>query len=317
LSKNDATEPPRSTLLTGEGIDVKVKKALPVLISDNNQEFLAYSAYDEPDKILEQLEVETYPEDKVNPELILDPANEGAVGQKIIITRAPVYTIYVDGEKLTVRSWATIVKEVLGDRVSLGLRDIVSPDLDSKVKGGEIHVTRINVVEVEETETIEHTTQYRDDYYVAQGTDKVLNAGADGSRKNMVRIRYRNGVIESKKVLSSQTLKPAVTKVVKRGLMPINHRDFNMTYWTYMVQAGTKYGISPLALYKVAVCESHVNPYSRGAYYGMYQYNLGFWAVASSAAGFGGAAWSDARAQIFSTAKYASENGWGKWGCKP
>jgi uncharacterized protein YabE (DUF348 family) len=321
MAGNDITEPPLDTYLSGKTIDVQVVRALPVLISDNGQSWPGFSVYTQPIDIMKQLNVEIFPEDKVSAELILDPAVEGAVGQKVIIQRAPVYTIYVDDTTKVVRSWANTIGGVLSGAVVLGQRDIVEPAVDQKAIAGEIVVTRINVFEATETNTIKYITVYRDNYYLAEGVKNTVTAGSNGSVSQTFRITMRNGNEVDRILLSESVLQNAVTAVVERGLMPSGRRNFRRDYWDIMVAAGTKYGMNPLSLFTVASCESNLHADSvnySGPYYGLYQYNSGLWSAASSAAGYPGYGWENAEAQIYATAKYAAKYGWKAWSnCAP
>ncbi len=317
LAQNDITEPPLNTYLGGKTINVNVIRAIPVLITDGNQSWAGKSAYTQPFDILKQLDVTIYPEDKVSAELILDPAAVGLVGQDIIINRAPVYTIYVDGETKVVRSWANTIGDVLNGNVTLGQRDIVVPSVDQKAISGEITITRINVFDTDEVNPIQYQTVYDDNYYLAQGKTNTVTAGVNGSKSQTFRVTMKDGIMVDKTLLTESILQGPVTAVIERGKMPSNSPFFRSDYWDWMVQAGSQYGVSALDLFNVASCESHVNANSAGSYYGMFQYGLDFWASASADAGFAGVSWNNAKAQIFTTAKYTAAHGWGRWGCKP
>lgn len=295
-------------------------KDLPVLIFDEQKKVIGKSSGGAPEFILKENNVKIYPEDRITTSLILDPVTDGGAGEKIVIKRAPVFNIEVDGSVLVVRSWAKSIGEVLKGRVSLGAKDIIEPSLNSIAIPGEIKITRINVIETEETASIPFETYEKPDYFVAKGTMRVTTKGINGQKLKKFRVRYKNGVEESRTLLSESIVKKPTTEVVKKGFMPSGERYFNRTYWEWMVAGGTKYGVSPLDLFKVASCESRVNPNSvnrTGGYYGMFQYNLYFWQQASTAAGFSGASWNNAQAQIYTTARWVSKYGWGRWGCKP
>lgn len=295
----------------------ETKKTSPVIVQIDNERKILTSVFDEADKILEENNIKVWPEDIVETSLSLDPVTEGGVGQKIVIKRAPVFLINVDDGQITVRSWGKTNKEVLEGHVQLGVKDIVAPELDSTAVPGEINITRINVVDTEELVAVPYETNEQNDFFTPSGVSKVTQAGINGQKRRYLKITYKNGVEVQRVVTGSELVTAPTTKVVKVGLMPSADRDFKRSYWDLMVAAGTKYGISPLDLFEVASCESHLNPNSAGSYLGMYQYTSSFWTQASTAAGFGGALWNDAKAQIYTTAYWASKYGWGRWGCKP
>lgn len=317
LGQFDITDPPSGTLLTGQKQSITIVRALPVLISDNNQEHLAYSAYTNENDILKQLNIVIYPEDRVSSNLIMDPADENAAGQKVSIERAPVYKIKVDGGEQIIRSWGKTIGEVLNGKVSLGKLDIVEPGVSSSsYEVQAISITRINVAEVNETVTIPFTTEARKDYNLYKGQTRVLNEGENGQKQQTIRITYQNGIEISRVVLSSETTKAAINEVISQGVKPYNAG----MWWDTLVKAAAIWGIDPVGMYNVMICESNGNPYSGGYYKGLYQYNPDTWSGASNAypgGGFRGALITDGTAQIYVTAWKVSTSGWGAWGCKP
>lgn len=316
LGKFDITEPALDTYLSGKSIDVQVVRALPVLISDNGQSWAATSAYTEPHDILKQLGVEIFPEDRVSAELILDPATVGAVGQEVIIRRAPVYTIYVDDTTITTRSWAPTIGEMLTEKgITLGVNDIVEPVKTTLLAGVlEVTITRINYADTEETVAIPYQTIEQKDYNMYQGKSAVTQTGANGSKKQNFHIVYRNGIEVERTVTATEILQAAQNKIISIGVKPYSHSDL----WNIMLQAQAKYGVDPSAMYNVMICESggNVNSGAGRAYQGLFQWDGGFYGWAAKA-GYPGANIFDPYAQIFATALRVSQNGWSAWGCKP
>jgi hypothetical protein len=299
-------------------------KTFYTIVWDDQKRILVKSTSEDMNEVLIQNNITTYPEDIITTGLILDPIIDGGAGQKIVIKRAPIYKVSVDDNIQIVRSWGKNVSDVINGKITLGARDTVSPTLDSVAIPGDIVITRINVVETEETVAVPFITKYIDDYYIASGTESLITSGVNGSKIRYLKITYKNG-IEISRIVTGETLVSAPkAKTVKRGLMPSSNKHFNSTYWNWMVEAGQKYGISPVDLYEVADCESHVNPNSHsssGLYHGMYQYSDGLWESAFMDAGYpviNPDGWKNAEAQIFSTARYASLYGWRKWAtCAP
>lgn len=234
FGKYDITEPPLDTHLNGESIKVKVIRALPVLISDNNQEHLAYSAYTSEKDILKQLDITVYPEDKVSSELITDPVDENAVGQKVIIERAPVYTVQVDGREILVRSWSTNSKEVIAKgKIALGPQDIISPSATSTLTPGQdIIVTRINEFDVSTNESIEYDTINRTSSNIAFGKSVVTQAGINGTMKKTYHVVYKNGAEVERTLMGSAVVSPKQDKIVTSGVI-IGRANFG--YYSGMV----------------------------------------------------------------------------------
>jgi len=317
LQQNDISVPPLDSNINGGSIEVEVVRALPVLISDNNQEHLAYSAYTNETEILKQLNIETYPEDRVESSLILDPADENSVGQKVTIERAPVFTIHVDDNDMVIRSWGKNVGEVLKEKVTLGQKDVIEPAIETDASNvQEITVTRVNVIEVDESLVIPHETENRKDYTIYKGEVKVIQQGQNGQKTQHVKVVYHNGLIVNRIILSSTVTKTTTTKIIAEGVKPYNAG----TWWNTLVAAGNTWGVDPLGLYNVMICESGGNPYSGVFYKGLFQYNPDTWVGASSAYPGGtyrGAAITNGTAQIYVTAWKVSRSGWSAWGCKP
>lgn len=317
LSKNDVTEPPLDTYLGGKTVAVQVVRAVPVLIADNGQSWMGNSAYADPVNVLNQLEVVTYPEDKVSAELILDPATEGAVGQKVIINRAPVYTVYVDGGTQVLRSWTETVGDLLTEKgISLGVNDIVEPAKTASLAGvSEITITRINYADIEETISIPFQTVEQNDYNMYQGKSAVTQAGESGSKLQKLHIVYRNGVEVERTITQTTILKSPQTKIISIGVKPYSHQDL----WNIMLQAQAKYGVDPTEMFNVMMCESggNVRSGAGSAYQGLFQWDGSFYNWAAKA-GYSGASIFDPNAQIFATALRVSQSGgWYAWSCKP
>jgi uncharacterized protein YabE (DUF348 family) len=216
---NDITDPPLDTIINGREIEVRVIRELPVLISDNNQEHLAFSAYSDPYDILDQLEIEYYPEDKIYSELILDPVEYYSVGQRVVIKRAPVYKINVDDSQITARSWAeTVDRLIKEENIQLGQNDIVEPTLESSLLNrSEIVITRINFADIEEIVTIPFETIYKMDPSLGLNGKRVAVEGKDGSKTNIYHIVYKNGVEVSRTLTGTTVSGYPEDKIVYRG----------------------------------------------------------------------------------------------------
>jgi resuscitation-promoting factor RpfB len=314
LAENDITEPPLNTYLGGKAVNVNVIRAVPVLITDSNQSWAGKSAYTQPYDILKQLDVTIYPEDKVSADLILDPAAVGMAGQEVIIDRAPVYTIYVDGETKVVRSWTTNVSDLLTEKgISLGVNDIIEPPKVSSLTGvTEVTITRINYANVDETVSIPYQTFNQDDYNIYEGNSSVLQAGINGSKKQSVHIVYENGVEVERAVTSSEVTQAAQNKIVGVGVKPYN-ADM---WWNKVISAANSVGISGVRMYNMMTCESNGNPSdSNGVNTGLFQYAYGTWLKARSTYGgpYSNALITNGDAQIYVTARKIANDGWGAW----
>jgi uncharacterized protein YabE (DUF348 family) len=318
LAKNDITEPPLDTYLSGKILTVNVVRAIPVLISDNGQSWAATSAYTEPQDILKQLDVEVFPEDSLSAELILEPVLEGAVGQKIFIKRAPTFTVIADGGTKIVHSWADTIAGVLAEKsYILRQNDLVEPARESSsVNVDVIEVTRINFEDIEMLVLIDYETITKNDYNLYKGQSKVTQGGVTGQKKQSVHIVYENNVETSRTVMSSDIINSPVSKIILVGVKPYNAG----MWWDTLVAAGSQFGVDPADMYRVMLCESGGNPYAGGTWKGLFQYHPNTWAGARAAypgGQYAGAEITNGTAQIYVTAWKVSKNGWSAWTCKP
>lgn len=312
LGKNDITEPGVDTYLSGAHLDVSVVRAVPVLITDNSQSWPATSAYTSPTDILKQLAVEIFPEDIVTAELILDPIAEGTAGQRVVIKRAPVYSIYVDDLTKVVRSWVKTVGDLLSEKgIVLGPNDIVEPSKDTPLSGvKEITVTRINYADIEETVAIPFEVVEQKDYNQYQGKSTVTQAGQDGTKVQKVHVVYKNGAEVERTVTSSEMTVAPQNKIIKVGVKPYGMDD----YWPILVSAGTKYGVDPNKMARVMLCESGGRQFAdNGTNKGIFQWDGSLYTWAAKA-GHPASNMFDIDAQIYATALRASKNGWAAWG---
>ena len=322
LAANDTTEPALTTKLTGNTITVAQVPARAVLISDNGQSWVGYSSYTSTNDILAQLKVEVYPEDRITANIILDPVTENAVGQKISIERAPVYTINVDDKNLTVRSWSKSVSQVLANGgIKLNQNDTVDPGIEAPAPtSGQIIVTRINYADVQETVAISYQTSTQTSYELYKGQSKVTQEGANGSKQQTVHVVYHNGVEVDRSVIASQVVSAPITKTIIVGAKPYNAG----MWWDTIVAAGKKYGVPAEDIYSVMLCESGGQPRSgEGRGYnqpkGLFQYIDSTWEGSSlSALGYVADIF-DGYKQIEVTASKVSQQRtpWAGWACKP
>jgi len=324
LTKNDITEPPLDTYLSGKSLNVQVVRAIPVLVSDNGQSWSGHSAYTQPQDILKQLNVEIFPEDKVSAELILDPAAEGAVGQKVVILRAPIYTVYVDDTTKVVRSWATNIADMLAEKgISLGVNDIVEPGKAAGLSGvSEITVTRINYADIAQMESIDYTTTSQYDFSMYRGQSKVIQVGVNGSKNVNYHIVYKNGVEISRTITSSELVSSPITKEIAKGAIPT---DDKYGWWPTIISAANHFGVDPVGMYDVMNCESAGRDWigEERAYNlpkGLFQYRDDTWIGASDlypGGQYSGVLITNGTAQIYVTAWKVSKEGWRAWSCKP
>lgn len=291
-------------------------KAYPIVIWDENRRIAGRTTSDSVLESLAQNNVKIFPEDITAKELILDPVAHQAAGESITIKRAPTITVKADGQTLILKSWKKTVGEVLAEKnFLLGPKDIVEPSKGTVVGNGAfVTVTRINEVEDEKEVPIPFSTSTQKDYWVPAGQTKILKRGVKGSKLQVYKVVYRNGVEVSRQLLKEQTTLAPIAEVVARGVKPSGDK-YNR--WPVLVAAGTRYGVAPEEMYKVMACESKGYQYAdSGTHKGIFQWDGSFYSWATKA-GYAGADIFDVTAQANATALRVSKSGWSAWGCKP
>ncbi|WP_374457665.1 transglycosylase family protein [Nocardioides sp.] len=144
--------------------------------------------------------------------------------------------------------------------------DKVSPSLDTEITDGDKVVvkdirlaTRKVAREVVDAPVIE-----REDASMYEGEEEVVRAGKDGVRKVTYRLRYVNGELVARKVVTASPLVKAVPTIVKVGTkeQPTSNFAGGSTVWDSLAQ-----------------CESGGNwaINTGNGYYGGLQFNLGTW----------------------------------------
>lgn len=219
LYDQDLFSVPRDTRLLGQVVRVVIQKSEPVLIIDNGRRIMGRAAATDPRGILAQNSIEIFGEDKVHSELILDPVAEGAVGRKIVIERAPVYYVLVDGKKKEVRAWESEVGAIVAlSQTKINPNDIVSPKKGKLVSSGQIiKITRVNYANVAETRSISFTTVYKGSTSLALGQTKTAQTGITGQKKLTYRITYKNGEEVSRAVLTTKIVRAKRDALIYRG----------------------------------------------------------------------------------------------------
>ncbi|ACQ79234.1 G5 domain protein [Beutenbergia cavernae DSM 12333] len=128
-------------------------------------------------------------------------------------------TIVADGETLELRTAADTVGEALAQAgIVVGWEDEVSVELASApVDGGEVRVVRVTYESVTAEEATAFETEEREDSGLASGNREVVQEGADGLARTTYRVRYVDGVEESREIQVQATLTEPVTEIVRVG----------------------------------------------------------------------------------------------------
>lgn len=263
--------------------------------------------------MLASLALEVFKEDKL--EFI--PPPELGTGSKITIHRALPIEV-TDAKKVTIyRTWQETVDRLLKENsIELVGQDSVDPALETKLtQNMKIKVTRVAEVEVTEKEPIDFKTIQKEDIDLEKGQTRIEQKGIKGEKTVIYIVKRVDGEEVSRTKKSSEITKDPVNEILIIGVGPKYAKSG--PYVDIINAAARQYLINGTALMCLMLKESSghfdsVNP--DGPWYGLFQYTEGFWASASSSAGYGGADWSDATAQIYTTAWALTHGYGGRWG---
>jgi uncharacterized protein YabE (DUF348 family) len=150
--------------------------------------------------------------------------------------------------------------------VDVGKRDEAKPGFAHQVSDGDrIVFTDVRVVKKHVAgETVGYGTVEQPDDSMYQGDESVVRAGSDGLRNVTYRLIFRNGKLETRRVISQKVLRAPVDEIVKVGTKQ---------------QATTNFAGGSTVWDALARCESGGNwaTNTGNGYYGGLQFSLGTW----------------------------------------
>ncbi|MEI6040077.1 MAG: G5 domain-containing protein [Candidatus Berkelbacteria bacterium] len=254
--------------------------------------------------MLQDLSVKVYPEDKTT----TFPPPEMGLGSRITIVRATPVQVTDAKMVKTYRTWKDNIGDFLTEQ-NIGLlgKDSVDPSAQTKITSNmKIKITRVAEVEVTQKEDIDFKTVKKETRDMERGQTKVEQKGEKGQKEVVYIVKRIDGEEVSRRVKETNILKDPVTEFLIVGTGP--KMVHNGIYMDLLNAAAKKYDVNATALQCLMMRESngHVDSVASAGYIGLFQYDPGFWGPASEAAGFAGALWTDAKAQIFTTARLIS-----------
>jgi uncharacterized protein YabE (DUF348 family) len=320
LGRNDIVEPTASSPLPKGQFNINVYRARPVLVADGLQTHRINSAYQSPRLLALAAGLVVYPEDKFHTEIITDIVDNGALGEKVVVTRAKPLNVKVDGKTRIIRTQAGTTGEALKTAgVALGSKDTVSVDDEHPVTPGmSIEITRVTEAVVNLTQTLDRPVKIELDPTVMKGQSTVKEAGSDGQKTVTYRIHYQDGVETGREAIQTVSETAPVAKVVVEGTKVIFAGS--VEYWRPAVEAAAAaYGLDPNMMLRIMTCESHGNASTVSSFVingehptGLFQFLPSTWRSA------GGTPDNilDGAAQIQIAAKKMSREGTSAWQCK-
>ena len=297
--------------------DATVSVSKKVDLPDNNRPYIV-QVYDwkgekieetsgrsrslDPFLIAKELNLNPEVEDKFS----VFPNIDLGIGGKISIFQAPTYDI-IDGKRSRVaRSWQKKVGDLLSEqKIELGSDDKINFSVDTNLENQmEIRIVRVAITTVTKTEAIEYKTIKKEDKTLDEGKTRIERKGESGVRTLFYEVRREDGEEISRKLVKTEITEEPVDEILIIGTKPVI--TVRCKYNDIVLAASNKYGVKPNEICNLMMKESNGNANSVGnhngvTYYGLFQYEPGFWASASSSAGYAGASYYDPTAQIYTT----------------
>ena len=251
--------------------------------------------------MLTDLKIKVYPEDKV----ATFPPPEMGLGSRITIVRATPVEVTDAKITKTYRTWAQNIQGLLVEqKIELLNQDSVNPNAETAINTDmKIKITRVAELDITQKEDIDFKTIKKQNHDMERGQNTVETVGVKGQKEVTYHIKRVDGVETSRKITDTKVLQEPTTELLIVGTGPkLVHSG---VFADLLNAAAKKYDVNATALQCLMIRESngHTDSIAAAGYEGLFQYDPGFWPDASSAAGFGGVAWTDAKAQIFTTAR--------------
>ena len=174
-------------------------------------------------------------------------------------------------------------------------------------------IIRVAVTQVDEKSAVDFQIKKKDDKTLDEGKTRVEVAGVKGVRTKTYLVRREDGEEVSRTLLKNEITTGPVDQVLIVGTKPVI--TVRCKYNDLVIEAATKYGLkaNDLCIRMMKESNGNTGSVSGGGHLGLFQYTDGFWSSASAGAGFSGASWQDAKAQIFTTAWAWTHGLRGRW----
>ncbi len=320
LAKQDLVEPAVSAPVPKGQFNINVYRARPVQVVDGLQTHNFSSAYQSPRLLALAAGLIIYPEDQFRTEVISDIVDSSAIGEQVVVTRAKLVTVNVDGKVRAIRTQAPTVGAALkGVGVALGAQDTVSVDLAHSVTPGmDVSITRVSEAVATLTQTLPRTVKKIADPAVLAGQTSIKAPGSDGQKTVTYRIHYKNGVETGREAIQVVSLVQPVDQVIVEGTKVMFAGS--VEYWRPLVEAAAaRWALDPNMMLRIMNCETHGNATSVSQFVingehptGLFQFLPSTW---RSAGGTNDNIF-DGSIQIELTAKKMAHEGTKAWQCK-
>jgi 3D (Asp-Asp-Asp) domain-containing protein len=127
--------------------------------------------------------------------------------------------LVVDGSNKQISTFKSNVEELLIEQnVKLNSKDMVSVDLDSKLKDNmNIKITRVKESKITETQSIPYEVKIEKDNELNKGKTVVKQEGKEGQRDLVYKLVYHDGKNIDKQLVKEYISMDPVDKIIKEG----------------------------------------------------------------------------------------------------
>lgn len=219
INQGDIVEPSLTTKIDQDNFRVNIYRAQPVEIIDGTHKTFTFSAAASPRVIAEQAGITVYPEDELTEGPVTNFAQDGAIGEQIVIDRATPVNLMLYGTPSVVRTQAKTVGELLDqENIKLGSGDTLTPSADTPLTSGiEVEVAHQGVKYTTTTATISAPVSYITDPNLTAGTDAIRQAGSDGESQTTYEVVTVNGVEVSQTAIQQIVTVQPVEEIIAVG----------------------------------------------------------------------------------------------------
>jgi len=195
LDARDTVEPSIKEELIASDYKVNIYRARPVVVIDGATRIKTISPYQTAQQIAEDVGITVYDEDIATLKPLTDYVNDGA-GLQLTILRAKILTLDLYGKRTEIRTNATTVGEMLGEKgIVLGEKDRVSLPKETLItQGMEIRVWREGKQTVSIDQEIPVSSQIVYDADRPLGYRAVQTKGIPGIRSVTYQLEVKDGV---------------------------------------------------------------------------------------------------------------------------
>lgn len=221
IDAHDAVEPSLNEKLVAPDYQVNIYRARPVTVIDGATRQKVVTPYQTAERIVQDAGIVLYAEDDTTLTRSTDIIHDGA-GLQLVIDRAVPLTIDLYGKKVTVRTQAETVQELLQEKnIELGERGRTSLALEAPIyEGMKLRVWQEGKQTITVEESVAFKTEKIQDADRLVGYKKVQTPGKNGKRTVTYEIEIKDGVEVKRTEIASIVLEKAVTQVEIIGVKP-------------------------------------------------------------------------------------------------